>query len=65
MKTIKLSDEMYDELVQIVRITVSERADWLKCCERDADLEHKYISEATNDLTKAKKLLNKLYEAEE
>lgn len=64
MKTIKLSDEMYRELVQIVRITVSERTDWVKCCERDPDLEYKYTSEAKNDLAKTEKLLNKLYKVE-
>ncbi len=64
MKTIKLSDEMYNELVQIVDITVSENAEWLKHCERTDGLKS-CISDAKRDLTKAKKLLNKLYEVNE
>lgn len=64
MKTIKLPDEMYDELVLIVRVAVGNCKDWLECCERNVGLA-KCISDAKNDLTKTKNLLNKLYEAEE
>lgn len=63
MKTIKISDEMYNELVQIVNIAVNNSVDWVKCCERNAELK-RCISDAKNDLTKAKKLLNKLCEGE-